>query len=46
MENETLQDFTDLNMVWTYFKTNNIDLVLCENPTNPGLKIIDLKRDI
>ena len=24
-------------------KTNRIDLVLCESPTNPGLKIIDLK---
>ena len=25
-------------------KTNPIDLVLCESPTNPGLKIIDLKQ--
>ena len=24
-------------------KTNSIDLVLCESPTNPGLKIIDLE---
>lgn len=37
-------DFTDLTMVEHILKTNSIDLVLCESPTNPGLKIIDLKK--
>ncbi|RBQ32143.1 cystathionine gamma-synthase [Arcobacter sp. FW59] len=36
-------DFNDTDMVEHILKTNNIDLVLCESPTNPGLKIIDLK---
>ncbi|MGJ0318838.1 PLP-dependent aspartate aminotransferase family protein [Aliarcobacter cryaerophilus] len=42
--NVNFTDFTDLNMVEHILKTNNIDLVLCESPTNPGLKIIDLKE--
>ena len=37
-------DFTDLNMVEHILKTNSIDLILCESPTNPGLKIIDLEK--
>ncbi|RBQ27753.1 PLP-dependent aspartate aminotransferase family protein [Arcobacter sp. CECT 9188] len=36
-------DFNDTNMVEHILKTHNIDLVLCESPTNPGLKIIDLQ---
>lgn len=34
LEHEILEDI---------LKNNPIDLVLCESPTNPGLKIIDLK---
>lgn len=34
LEHETLENI---------LKNNPIDLVLCESPTNPGLKIIDLK---
>ncbi len=33
-------------MVEHILKTNNIDLVLCESPTNPGLKNNRFKRDI
>lgn len=36
-------DFNDTTMVEHILKTQDIDLVLCESPTNPGLKIIDLK---
>lgn len=36
-------DFTDTLMLEHILKSENIDLVLCESPTNPGLKIIDLK---
>mgnify|MGYP000125425611 CR=1 FL=1 len=36
-------DFLDFEMLEHILKTNPIDLVLCESPTNPGLKIIDLK---
>lgn len=35
-------DFTDENEVEEVLKNNQIRLVLCESPTNPGLKIIDL----
>ncbi|WP_419770831.1 MAG: trans-sulfuration enzyme family protein [Candidatus Marinarcus sp.] len=36
-------DFLDLNYCEEILKNHAIDLVLCESPTNPGLKIIDLK---
>jgi len=31
-------------MIEHILKTHDIDLVLCESPTNPGLKIIDLEK--
>ena len=37
-------DFLDFEMLEHILATNTIDLVLCESPTNPGLKIIDLKQ--
>jgi cystathionine beta-lyase len=37
-------DFTKFDEVEEVLKNNQIDLVLCESPTNPGLKIIDLKE--
>jgi cysteine-S-conjugate beta-lyase len=37
-------DFLDFEMLDHILATNSIDLVLCESPTNPGLKIIDLKQ--
>lgn len=36
-------DFTDLDQLESVLKKGKIKLVLCESPTNPGLKIIDLK---
>jgi len=36
-------NFNDIKLVENILKTKSIDLVLCESPTNPGLKIIDLK---
>lgn len=36
-------DFTNLNLVEEELKNNKIALVLCESPTNPSLKIIDLE---
>ncbi|MCB9096769.1 trans-sulfuration enzyme family protein [Arcobacter aquimarinus] len=36
-------NFCDEDMIEHILKTHNIDLVLCESPTNPGLKIIDLE---
>jgi len=36
-------NFNNTKLVENILKTKNIDLVLCESPTNPGLKIIDLK---
>ncbi len=36
-------DFTNLNLVEEKLKNNEIALVLCESPTNPSLKIIDLE---
>ncbi|MFV0521550.1 MAG: trans-sulfuration enzyme family protein [Mangrovibacterium sp.] len=35
-------DFTKITQIENILKDNPIDLVLCESPTNPGLKIIDL----
>ncbi len=37
-------NFLDFNQLEEIFKTNPIELVLCESPTNPGLKIIDLEK--
>ena len=37
-------DFLDFENLEHILATNPIDLVLCESPTNPGLKIIDLKK--
>ncbi|MCL9806751.1 PLP-dependent aspartate aminotransferase family protein [Flavobacterium amniphilum] len=36
-------DFTDEDEVEKILNKNSIRLVLCESPTNPGLKIIDLE---
>lgn len=36
-------DFTNLNLVEEELKNNEISLILCESPTNPSLKIIDLE---
>lgn len=35
-------NFHDLNAVETALMNNKIKLILCESPTNPGLKILDL----
>lgn len=35
-------DFTDHGAIETMLNTYQIRLVLCESPTNPGLKVIDL----
>ncbi len=37
-------DFLDFENLEHILASNTIDLVLCESPTNPGLKIIDLKQ--
>ena len=37
-------DFLDFDNLENILKNNPVDLVLCESPTNPGLKIIDLKE--
>ncbi len=37
-------NFLDFEKLENILKKNPIDLVLCESPTNPGLKIIDLKK--
>lgn len=37
-------DFLDFENLENILSQNNIDLVLCESPTNPGLKIIDLEK--
>ncbi len=37
-------DFTDFHQVEGILSDNQIDLVLCESPTNPSLKIIDLNK--
>ncbi len=37
-------DFHDFSMLEHILKTSSVDLALCESPTNPGLKIIDLER--
>lgn len=36
-------DFTDEAEVEDLLKRNTVKLVLCESPTNPGLKIVDIK---
>lgn len=35
-------NFNELEKIENILKSNRVDLVLCESPTNPGLKIIDL----
>ncbi|AMA50065.1 MULTISPECIES: trans-sulfuration enzyme family protein [Flavobacterium] len=35
-------DFTNQNEVEFILKHNDIKLILCESPTNPGLKIVDI----
>ena len=37
-------NFLEFDKIEEILKNNNIDLVLCESPTNPGLKIIDLEK--
>jgi len=37
------RNFVHVEEIEDVLKNNPIDLVLCESPTNPGLKIIDLK---
>ena len=37
------KDFLNIDELEKVMKNNKIDLVLCESPTNPGLKIIDLE---
>ncbi len=37
-------DFLEFDKLEELLSQNPIDLVLCESPTNPGLKIIDLKQ--
>ena len=37
-------NFLDFETLEDILQNNPIDLVLCESPTNPGLKIIDLKK--
>ncbi|WP_072681229.1 PLP-dependent aspartate aminotransferase family protein [Arcobacter sp. LA11] len=37
-------DFLEFDKMEEILKNNPIDLVLCESPTNPGLKIIDLEE--
>mgnify|MGYP000226272830 FL=1 len=37
-------DFLDFENLENILDNNTIDLVLCESPTNPGLKIIDLEK--
>ena len=37
-------DFLEEDKLEDILKNNTIDLVLCESPTNPGLKIIDLEK--
>lgn len=37
-------DFNDLTEIERLMQTNDFVLVLCESPTNPGMKIIDLRQ--
>ena len=37
-------DFTNLEEVETILKANEIKLVVCESPTNPSLKIVDIEE--
>jgi cysteine-S-conjugate beta-lyase len=41
--NTCYADFTDLSEVEAALTQNDIKLILCESPTNPSLKIVDLK---
>ncbi len=41
--NTVFADFTDEDELKNLFSKHNFKLVLCESPTNPGLKIIDLE---
>lgn len=36
-------DFTEINEVENILKSNKIALVVCESPTNPSLKIVDIE---
>lgn len=36
-------DFTEINEVENIMKSNKISLVVCESPTNPSLKIVDIE---
>ncbi len=40
--NVIFANFNDLKGFENILKTSSVDLVLCESPTNPGLKIVDL----
>ena len=37
-------DFNDLDGIEELMQSDKFDLVLCESPTNPGMKIIDLRQ--
>ena len=41
--NTCYADFTDLSEVEIALQQNEVKLILCESPTNPSLKIVDLK---
>ena len=40
--NTKYADFSDVSEIETILKSERINLILCESPTNPGLKILDL----
>ena len=42
--NVTFMDFANYTAVETHLKTNKIKLVVFESPTNPGLKILDIRK--
>lgn len=37
-------DFTDLNEVEEILRTTTIQLIVCESPTNPSFKIVDIEK--
>lgn len=37
-------DFNNHDLLSQILNSNKIDLILCESPTNPGLKVIDLEK--
>ncbi|SZD71819.1 Cystathionine gamma-synthase [Candidatus Ornithobacterium hominis] len=39
----TFLDLSDLENLEKHLKENKVKLVLCESPTNPGLKVLDLE---